>query len=64
MKLPVLPPAKDGFIQEEQRIAIQDKQAVEKPEASPENRGKKCCFTQERDKSGRAEKSTGVNWEL
>lgn len=30
MKLPVLVMAKDGFIQEQQRTAIQDKQAVAK----------------------------------
>ena len=39
---------KNGFIQEEQRIAIPDKQSMAKPQASPEIKGEDHCFTEER----------------
>lgn len=58
---------KDELILEEQRIAVEDKQATAKPEVSAENKGEECSFIEENGWVGKAvlgEKPTGENWQL
>lgn len=52
IKLSVILPPKKGFIWEWQTIVIWVKQATEKPQENPENKGEECSFLEEREKLG------------